>query len=103
MKYQSIYEWRDLEDGHFYRIGEAYPFDGREVSAERIAALSGAHNKAGCVLIAAIPEAETPTVKAPTADDGGEAGNQTVEAEPKQDKAKAKRKPRTAGETAEKP
>ena len=101
MKYQSIYEWRDLEDGHLYGVGEVYPFDGREVSAERIAVLSGAHNKAGCVLIEAIPEEGA--IEAPTADDGGEAGNQTVESDPKQDKAKTKRKPRTAGETAEKP
>ena len=49
--YESITTWRDLEDGHLYRKGDGYPHDGREVSKDRIAELSGTQNKAGFVLI----------------------------------------------------
>lgn len=61
----SIKWWRDLEDGHVYNVGDAFPHDGREVSDERIAELSGTHNKAGYALIKAIKEEtkEIPTEK----------------------------------------
>lgn len=59
--YESITTWRDLEDNHLYRDGEKYPHDGRKVSPERIAELSGKQNKAGFALIrpCAIPNRET--------------------------------------------
>ena len=57
MKYESIREWRDLEDRHLYHTGDAFPYDEREVSAERIADLSGNANKAGFALIKAVPDA----------------------------------------------
>lgn len=61
--YKSIVQWRDLEDGHLYSIGESYPHDGREVSEERLAELSGTQNKAGFALIKAVEEkvAQEPT------------------------------------------
>ena len=62
MKYQSIREWRDLEDGHLYRVGEPFPHDGREVPAGRLDELSGSQNKAGFAVIkpCEAPEGENP-------------------------------------------
>lgn len=59
--YKSVTIWRDLEDGHLYQIGDPFPHDGREISPERIAELSGAQNKAGFTLICprATPNRET--------------------------------------------
>jgi hypothetical protein len=54
--YESIREWRDLEDGHLYHTGEPFPHDGREISESRIAELSGTQNKAGFALIKALPK-----------------------------------------------
>ena len=53
--YESIREWRDLEDNHLYHAGERFPHDGRKVPAERIAALCSSQNKAGFALIKALP------------------------------------------------
>ena len=66
--YKCIERWRDLEDGHLYDMGDEYPYDGREVSAERIADLSSKQNKAGFALIKAveIPVEEKPIVKEET-------------------------------------
>ena len=49
----SIARWRDLEDGHLYNPGDAFPHDGREISEERYAELSDTRNKAGFALIKA--------------------------------------------------
>ena len=59
--YESVTIWRDLEDGHLYQAGGPFPHDGREISPERIAELSGAQNKAGFTLICpcATPNRET--------------------------------------------
>ena len=66
--YESISTWRDLEDNHLYKNGDKYPHDGREVSEERIAELSGSQNKAGFVLIrqCAVLNKETPVEEAET-------------------------------------
>jgi hypothetical protein len=53
MKYISAYTWRDNTDGHLYREGEPFPFDGREISAERLEALESGRNRAGLRLIRA--------------------------------------------------
>ena len=50
-KYVSTTRWRDLEDNHLYATGDDYPYDGREISGERIAELSSTQNKAGFALI----------------------------------------------------
>ena len=34
--YFSLLEWRDNSDGHLYREGEHFPFDGREIPKERL-------------------------------------------------------------------
>ena len=67
-KYFSAAEWRDLEDGHLYREGEPFPFDGRDVPAERLEALESGRNRAGLRLIRADEvqdEKEAPKKEAP--------------------------------------
>ena len=51
-KYVSTTEWRDNTDMHLYREGEVFPFDGREIDAERLEALESGRNRAGLRLIA---------------------------------------------------
>ena len=68
-KYFSLMEWRDNSDGHLYREGEPFPFDGREIPEERLDSLESGHNRAGLRLIRAEevqdePE-EAPNQKAP--------------------------------------
>ena len=53
-KYVSTAEWRDNTDGHLYREGEQFPFDGRDIPADRLDALVGGRNRAGLRLIRAI-------------------------------------------------
>jgi len=48
---KALCDFRDLQDGHLYRAGEPFPHDGREIPAERISELSGAHNASGRPLI----------------------------------------------------
>lgn len=55
MKYVSTVKWRDLTDKHLYGEGEPFPYDGRDISKERIAELSSKQNKAGFALIKAAP------------------------------------------------
>lgn len=43
--YRVIETFRDLRDGRLYLAGEPYPHNGVEVSAERLAELSGTGNK----------------------------------------------------------
>lgn len=52
MSFISIARWRDAEDGHLYREGELFPFDGREINPERLEALVTGRNRAGLRLIA---------------------------------------------------
>lgn len=51
--YVSITTWRDLTDGHVYREGDPFPFDGRQVPEERLAELESGRNQAGLRLIQA--------------------------------------------------
>lgn len=67
--YISTELWRDLTDGHLYRQGDPFPFDGREVDAERLAQLETGRNRAGLRLIQAMDtpdeETEAPEQEAP--------------------------------------
>ena len=58
--YFSLREWRDNSDGHLYREGEPFPFDGREIPKERLDSLESGHNRAGLVLIRAIEAQDEP-------------------------------------------
>jgi hypothetical protein len=49
----------DLKDNnHPYNVGDTYPRKGLEVSAERIAELSGNDNNHGCPIIEKVEEPE---------------------------------------------
>ena len=50
MSFISIARWRDAEDGHLYREGEIFPFDGREINPERLEALVTGGIAADCQL-----------------------------------------------------
>ena len=67
-KCESIARFVDLEDGHLYNPGDPFPYDGRELPAERIAELCGTQNKAGFALIKVVetPNEEKPVEKAET-------------------------------------
>ena len=52
-KYFSLMEWRDNSDGHIYREGEPFPFDGREIPQDRLDELASKRNRAGLALIRA--------------------------------------------------
>ena len=60
-KYVSTVEWRDNSDGHLYREGESFPFDGREIAPERLAELESGRNRAGLRLIRAIDAGDVQT------------------------------------------
>lgn len=60
MKYISVTAWRDLTDGHLYREGEPFPFDGREVSGARLDELMNGRNRAGLRLIRAVESGNEP-------------------------------------------
>ncbi len=65
----SATTWRDLTDGHLYREGEPFPFDGRAIPKDRLEALENGRNRAGLRLIRACevqnePE-EAPKAEAP--------------------------------------
>ena len=60
MKYISATVWRDLTDRHLYAEGDEFPFDGREVPAERLDELAGSGNRAGFPLIRAVDVQDEP-------------------------------------------
>ena len=60
MKYISATQWRDLTDGHLYAEGDEFPFDGREVPAERLDELVNGRNRAGLRLIEACEVQDEP-------------------------------------------
>ena len=66
MKYISTVTWRDNTDGHLYREGEHFPFDGREITGDRLESLESGRNRAGLRLIRAVEESceEKPIEKA---------------------------------------
>ena len=55
--YKVIKHFVDLQDNnHPYNVGDVFPRDGLEVSAERIAELAGSYNKQKTPLIAEVEE-----------------------------------------------
>ena len=65
-KFISCRCWRDLTDHHLYREGDPFPFDGRDVSADRLKALENGRNLAGLPVIRAVesPDEEAEAAKA---------------------------------------
>lgn len=82
--YKVIKFFRDLKDnGHVYKVGDIFPYDGKEIPEARIAELSGSNNRQGTPLIELVPE--------PGADDTEENKETEVvadEVEPKKDPPK---------------
>lgn len=66
--YKSLITWRDLTDKHLYHEGDEFPFDGRDVSEERINQLTGSHNLAEIAVIKRVddPVEEIPVEKEDT-------------------------------------
>ena len=77
MKYISTAEWRDNKDYHLYREGDPFPFDGREIPAERLAELESGRNRAGIRLIRADEAKDEP--KATEAEKGPETAPEAQE------------------------
>ena len=63
MKYRAVCAWLDLEDGHRYQTGDAYPHDGRTVNGKRIEELISGQNKAKMTLIEGVKEKDGETIK----------------------------------------
>jgi len=59
-KYFSTVTWRDNTDGHLYREGEPFPFDGREITGDRLESLESGRNRAGLRLIRAVEVQDEP-------------------------------------------
>ena len=55
----SLWTWVDLTDGHEYRGGDEFPFDGREIPDERWDELASEDNLAGFPVIAVEEVGET--------------------------------------------
>lgn len=98
MAYISIALWRDLTDGHLYREGDKFPFDGREIPQQRLDELESGHNQAGLRLISAV-EAQDDRMEAQTEDapEGPTEARKTAEAE------QPAQEPEAEGKEAEKP
>lgn len=56
MMYRAKVTFRDLQDGHLYKAGETFPFDGREVPQERIDALVTGRNASSMALLEEVEE-----------------------------------------------
>ena len=54
--YRVIKAFTDLNESHVYSVGDAFPHNGVEVDAERIAELSSDKNQLGVPLIEEIAE-----------------------------------------------
>ena len=54
--YRVIKAFTDLKASHVYHVGDAFPHNGVEVDAERIAELESDKNRIGVPLIEAIEE-----------------------------------------------
>ena len=85
MMYRAVVYFTDLQDnGHAYDVGDIFPREGVEVSAERLEELSSSKNKRGKALIELVKE------KASKAAD--ETASEPVEAEDEAEKPKKKSK-----------
>ena len=60
---RSLVTWVDLEDGHEYHEGDAFPHDGREIAEDRINALTTALNGMGKPVIMEDEPKEKPIKK----------------------------------------
>lgn len=95
--YISIALWRDQTDGHVYREGDRFPFDGRQIPEDRLTALESGQNQAGLRLIQAIEdEVEETEVRTEDAPTEGKEAQETAseESKPEPEKTTPARKTR---------
>lgn len=76
MKYSVIVDFVDAQEHHLYRVGDTFPYNGKDVSDERIRALSTVNNAIGKPLIVIIAE---PTIAAENKQEAAEKPIETVE------------------------
>ena len=99
MRYISLATWRDLSDGHLYAEGDLFPFDGREITPERLYELEGG-NRAGLTVIQAVNYGEPEDRKEEDQEDPEVTAETDPEPEPEPEQAKPKQ--RTAKKPANK-
>ena len=68
--YRVIKAFTDLQHHHAYSVGDAFPHNGIEVDAERIAELASDKNRLGVPLIVEVP-VEVPAEEKPKKAGGG--------------------------------
>lgn len=49
--YKVLVRFKDLQDEHIYSVGDKFPHDDREITAERLEELAGTENKLGVKII----------------------------------------------------
>ena len=76
MKFSVIVDFVDAQEHHLYRVGDTFPYNGKDVSDERIRALSTVNNAIGKPLIVIIAE---PTIAAENKPETAEKPIETVE------------------------
>lgn len=88
--YRVIREFVDLQDHRFrYRVGDAFPRAGVEVSAERVAELASARNKSGAAVIEAVEVPHKAKIQ-PVRAENGSKDKSVAKAENKPKKRKKK-------------
>ena len=92
MRYICTRDWRDLTDKHLYHEGDPFPFDGREVPAERLKELESGSNRAGLQMIQGIDDQ---TAQEAQPEEAKKAQLETAAEE--KPKARKPRKPKTQG------
>lgn len=60
-----LVRFRDLTDKHLYNEGDPFPWDGRAIDDQRLAALRSNQNTAGRPLIESVGDPVTPVAEAP--------------------------------------
>lgn len=90
MRYICTRDWRDLTDKHLYHEGDPFPFDGRDVPAERLKELESGSNRAGLQMIQGI---EDQTAQEAPPEEAKKAQPETAAEE--KPKARKPRKPKT--------
>lgn len=66
MKYEVIKDFVDIQsDNHLYRVGDSFPYNGADVSEERIDELASDKNRCGVALIRSLEVKEKNIVEKP--------------------------------------
>ena len=89
--YRVIDYFTDLQDnGHAYNVGDIFPREGVEVSAERLEELSSVNNKRGKALIELVQSTAQNTAEEEPAEKSVEAEDEEPAEKPKKKSKKSK-------------